>query len=66
MEGDRQVGCGQDQDLKRAKAAVLAMARMVKNLVFFLSFPCIPENLQKLSLCVEHPVQVSLNLGPSV
>lgn len=30
-----QVGCGQEQDLKTAKAAVWAMARMVRSLVFF-------------------------------
>lgn len=43
------------------------MARIVRSLFFFFFFfSCIPENLQKLSLCVEHPPQVRLNLGPSV
>lgn len=32
LEGDRQVGRGQEKDLKRTKAAVLAMAR---NFPFF-------------------------------
>lgn len=56
LEGVRQVGCGQEQDLKRAKAAVLAIARMVRSLFFFFPF---------FSLHIKKPPAIIIACGTS-
>lgn len=38
LEKDRQVGCGEEQDLKRVKLVVLAVARMVRSHLGYWSF----------------------------
>lgn len=62
LERDRQVGCGEEQNLKKAKPVVLAMARMVRSLDFVL---ILTKKSPKLSFYMEHPSQVRLNSGPS-